>query len=300
MKLKVLFILIILPGLVYSSISIQTINYYTSISYDNDQGVELSQAVKVVNQDYIGKFFITIDGGQYGTVDERRVEDWQGIGTDYTIYNNKNNRITIKDITTASDDSEVLNGQFRSSNQTKRLTYYIAMDKNKFPPAGSFSDTIKVSLYKGTLSNYTFVQSINIQIAVQVQNDIALSIVPKNSSFDASKTDMIIDFGELTPGLQREVDIVVKSNLNFKIDLASNNGGSLKLKNVWGTKEVNYSLTVNNSVIDLIPWQSVTVLQGTATGASGSRASLIFTIDDFWDVQDGEYEDTIRVTISSN
>lgn len=301
--MKQLFIILqflILPNLVYSTISIQSINYYTSITYDNDTGVEVSQKIKVNNQGTPGEFFITIDGGQYGTVHSRRVEDWEGKGTGYSIYKDQTNKVIIKDTSSATDNTEVLNGKFTKSSQKKSLTYYIGMDKNIYPTAGYFSDTIKVTLYSGTLSNYTLVQSINIQIAIQVQNDIALSIVPKDSSFDAAKTDLTIDFGELTSGLQREADIIVKSNLNYKIDLSSSNGGSLKLVNTWSDKEVPYSLKVNNSEVNLVPWQSVTVLQGGATGSTGNRARLLFTIQDFWDVSDGDYEDTIRVTISSN
>lgn len=284
----------------YATLTLSSVKYWTSEVYNTSTGFEISQNIKIRHSGDAEDYFITISPGISGDPHNRRAEDWSGLGTSYFLYNNPAEKIALKDLSASPDESEVISGSFISgSNHTKVLRYYLAIPPGNFPPAGYFTDSFTISLYSGTLDSYTLVSSANVSFAIQVNQEIDFSLVSSGGTFDITQTSKTLDFGILSAGQQKAMDILVRSNLKYSVDFTSKNGGVLKRSDVWSNDSVPYSCTINGAPITLSAWQAVEVINGSPTSGDGTRYELLFTIEDFWDISDGPYEDTIQITVSA-
>ncbi len=279
----------------FSDIQIQTVSYYTSVTYDAIFGVNKSQTIKLTYTDSPGDFFLTFSGGLNGDINDRYAQDWKNNGASYQLHTS-GGRI-IKDLSVSPGENEVLSGVADQSQGQIILDYFIYMPANSSPQAGSFTDTVTITLYKGNIDNYTKVSSVNVQFAIQVQGIVSMSIVPKDTPFDINKTDLTLDFGELTSGDKREADIIIISNQNFKLDFSSSGGGALNRTDSWSEIVIPYTCLINGNQVSFVPWQAVTVYESGP--ADGDTLNVEFIISDFWDVPDGVYKDNITVTISA-
>lgn len=299
MKILSIIILIFIHFAISANVKLQSVNYYTGQNYNDDTGFEVIQTITVSHYGPAEDFFITISGGSNGTPENRRAADWQGNMVEYFLYNNPADKTIIKDLSSNPSSDEVLTGSFPKGKSTLDINYYYAVPAGVFPSAGYFSDTFTITIYSGTLANYILKESVNVQVSAQVPNIISISLVPEGSAYNVSSTDLTFDFGVLTSGLIRSADLIVKSNLPYFVNFTSANGGVLKRTDQWENSEIPYTCSVNSSPVVLMPWQSVTVLQGAPTSAAGLRNTIDVVIGDFWDVTSGTFEDQITITISS-
>ena len=283
---------------IFSQIQINSIDYYTQDVYNTNFGTEIPLDITVGHSGLAVNFFITISGGGSGSVENRQLKDGTKT-TEYFLYTDVQNQTLIKDIAANPTSDEVLSGYFSNNQSQITVSYTYVIPPAEFPATGYYSDSVVVTLYSGTLSNYTQVSQTTIQYAVQVPYEVNLSVVPTGAAFDVNSTAITLDFGVLTSGLERSADIVVLANTPYKLLLTSSNGSRLTRADQWEDSEIPYICSVNGSTVNLPSYQAVEIGQSTPTPAEGDRYELDFVIGDFWDVTTGIFQDTLQISLQS-
>lgn len=282
-----------------ATVSLSPGSWYTAQTYNGATGFEVAQYFTISHSGSADNYFVTVSGGKSGDPLNRRVSDNQGTGMGYYLYANASGTTSLKDLASGATAGEVLSGHFAAGNATATLNYRFVAPAGLYPPMGYFSDSLTVSLYTGTLKNYTLVSSLTIQVAIQVQYEMSLSVVPSGAAFNSALTQLTFDFGILTAGTTRSGDILVRSNVAYKVSLNSYNRGVLRRSDQWQATTIPYSCTVNGVAVDLTGSKAAVIGQGLTLSPEGTRYSVSFTIGDFWDVTTGTFSDTVQVTVSS-
>lgn len=240
-------------------------------------------------------FFVTFSFGSAGTINR-----YMTLGANqlpYNIYDSITRSNVLKDLQTANDN-EVLSGVFAVDNpgtETMDLSYYVHIEPGLIRPAGDYSDTVTLTLYRGTMSNYQQQATRNIRYRALIPKVAEASVVPSGAAFDANATQYNVDFGFLQEGDRDRLDLLVRTNAGYTVELLSQNQG--KLKRVGGASgTVPYRLSVNGALVNL-QGKVVVAQRSGVTLAGGDRFPLLIEIGTLADAVPGNYRDDITVVV---
>jgi len=287
-----------LPLSLFANMWFSSLPYYTSARYEGNT-LAIPLAIEVRNQGEPQDFFITLSGGQGGSPENRIVSTNNGASAPYQLYNSATEKIVIKDLLSMPGEENVLTGYVAGGRSTAYLEYVFYMEAGIYAPYGYLSDSYTVTLYSGTLDNYTLVTSNTVQMAITVDRQASISVVPRGGAYNESSTDLTMDFGFLTPRAERTADILVRANLPYTLSVRSNNGSVLKQVDQYTSSEIPYQFLVNDLAVTLQAGRSVDIGAADISSAQGDRYSLRFIIGDFWDIQSGTFEDTLQITLAA-
>lgn len=198
-------------------------------------------------------------------------------------------------------------GEFLSTyidkNQTKILTGLFKMPAQNMPGgAGHYQDVVNVTVY-GYQNENSVSQGMTKQLVINVQTQASmnLSIVPEGANYNGSSTSATLDFGTLTQNEELGADLIVKSNIGYRVRVGSNQNGNLKHSNQ--NVYIPYQFRFAGSIVNLNgtngnPTSVVTVPGGSA--ASGDRYNMRIRIGNPQGKPFGNYSDFITVSIQSN
>lgn len=298
MKYRILFILLLLPGFLFADMWFSSLEYYTSAHYDGSALV-IPMGVEVTQQGEASAFFITLSGGQSNLPENRVLSSNEGATAPYQLYNDPSEKMILKDLVSMTGEDEVLVGYIEGGRSTAYLEYYFYMDGDLYAPYGYLRDDYTISLYRGTVDNYTFQKSVPLQVAITVDRKAFLSVVPQGGAFNESSTNLTMDFGFLTPRAERSADILVKANLPYTLSISSENGSILTQADGKSRSEIPYQCLVNGNPVALRAGRSVDIGAADISQREGDRYQMQFIIGDFWDIQAGTFEDTIQITLAA-
>lgn len=275
-------------------------NQTREITYNPDVGLQVSGAIEVRHRGDATDFFVTIGPGRSGTFASRLLST----GTDdltYQIYDDSVARNVIKDLTATPGSGEVLWG-FANQNdglfpRIVTVAYFLEIPAGQLLASGTYTDSVTISVYSGTLASPVLEDSATLTVTGPVANNINLSLVDAGGDpplFGNAPTDRIMDFGELVPGAQGAMDLLVEANCAFTIALQSTNDGFLAHTDPADTSLIPYQLEFNTTPVDFSPGGSIIV--GTSPGY---RYPIVVTIGDLGLATSGTYEDVITITVTA-
>lgn len=105
----------------------------------------------------------------------------------------------------------------------------------------------------------------------------------------------LLDLGELAPAVTRTINMQVRATADIDIQISSEHHG--QLQHASGAKQIPYSMTVNNRVINLDLDDSI--LMPLTNGIRGQNLPVTVTVGEFSNAPVGEYGDIVTFTISA-
>jgi hypothetical protein len=192
------------------------------------------------------------------------------------------------------------------SGQQSNMTFNFAIipEAKRIKRAGTYTGTIVVGYYTGTLSGTTINNasqrtsaSLGVALAVPVICD--LSILPSGiTAFDAGSKSQLLDFGAMAEGESRALNAVLCTNSNsWTLAVSSTNGG--RMKNSGEDATIPYSFSYNGT---LKPLSTIsTVIESgswTSTDSGYAVRPLTFTLEDTFNVP-GTYTDNLTFELTA-
>jgi spore coat protein U-like protein len=214
-------------------------------------------------------------------------------------------RTVLLDVVSATSPDSLLTGVFpvpaKNKAPTANRSFALVVMPGGFAPAGTYTGSVVVTLWSGPFKSGTYMGEALMDLTVTVRDILDVVLVPVDAPFNFSATNVMMDFGFLTAGDQRSLDLIARANTTYGLSLSSANGGFLKNTDVLDTSTIGYELLVNGSPLVLAAGANVALASGAAaTSASGVRYRLDTRILPFDFPSEGTYTDILTVTISKN
>lgn len=239
-------------------------------------------------------YFLTFAQGQSGSYD-RAMSGPGAADLHYQLYDTPSKSNILKQIPEATS-SEVLAGTFTSTSaETQEHSYYFVIPPGQMVKAGDYWDNITVRLYEGTLASYTQRDQSSFSVEGVVRDALQMCVVGCGAPFDPFAKSRTMAFGTLHTGDWREIDLLVRGNVDYEVLFRSDNNGILARTSGHG--EVPYSLTLNGAAVNLTSGRVTVVPGGLPTTMDGDRYTLAATIGNVTGAPPGTYQDNIAITV---
>jgi len=214
-------------------------------------------------------------------------------------------RTVLLDVVSATSPDSLLTGIFpvpaKNKPPTAERTFALVVMPGGFAPSGTYTGSVVVTLWSGPFKSGTYKGEALLNITVTVRDILDVVLVPVGAPYDYSATNVMMDFGFLTAGDLRSLDLIARANTTYGLSITSANGGFLKNTDVLDTSIISYELSVEGSPLVLSPGASVPLASGAlATTVDGIRYQLDTRILPFDFPGEGTYTDILTVTISKN
>ncbi|MFQ3619716.1 MAG: spore coat protein U domain-containing protein [Spirochaetales bacterium] len=270
--------------------------------YALDTELVLSATFNVRHRGVAAQYFVTLSAGGSGSFETRRATGPGGVTLIYQIYDSATTRNILKDVSANPTYQEVISGSFPQNNSwtSQENSFVVVVPPGQFPPAGTYTDTITLTLYQGTLNSYTQRAQRNVQIRITMPSVMELCLVPPGVPFSTGTTTSLLDFGILEEGKNRAIDVVVRSNQVYSLSVLSQYGNALRIVDPTDTSTVPLQVKLNGASL-LLPAGQV---YGVATSAaptpySGVRYAFEFRVDTLDFPTAGEYSCVITFTLQA-
>ena len=176
-------------------------------------------------------------------------------------------------------------------NGNVTVTYYVNITRGQVVPPGTYSDLLGVWLYPLNSSGGIVafrLHADNLTVTRTVPTSISVNIA-------GGGTTTTLDYGTLTNGEVRTVNIEARSNVNYQLSTTALNLGNLRLPTPYSAWSIPYTATLGGSSLNLA---STTVLGPFGlTPYAGTTRALAATIGTIGNKRAGIYSDEITVSI---
>ncbi len=153
----------------------------------------------------------------------------------------------------------------------------------------------------GDFWTWTTVDERAITFRYVVQAELNIALVESGNPLDTLDTSELMSFGKLQSGQSEAADIMIDTNMGYRLFLSSMNNGNLKHLDL--AQFVNYSLTVDGTPITLAGSSGTPVLISSNPSFSpptGYRLPTVATIGTLTGTEAaGTYRDTLIMTIEA-
>ena len=218
---------------------------------------------------------------------------------EYQIYDSSVRRTVLKDLPSATS-SEVIQGAFSAGETIKQLNYTIIVPPQQIVRAGMYSDSIRVTVYQGTPAQFIENDSKTVEFSVRVDQVAQVSFSGPDGAFNPQARSSSMDFGSLARGKMRGLDVRVRSNAGYRVDMVSEFGGVLRHSDPRIKSTIPYQLTVGGTPLGLsVGRQTAIVRKGRVTNPSGDVNKMEVTIGEVKEAIAGAYRDYITITVTS-
>lgn len=264
-------------------------NPFTPQAYTQEGHLEIRSTVGTCS------FFVTFSAGSAGNFNRYMVLGANQLP--YNIYDSVTRSNVLKDLQSANEN-EILTGVIATDNsgtESVDLSYYVHITPGLIRPAGDYLDTVTLTLFRGTLTNYTQMATRNVRYRALIPKVAEASVVASGAPFDANATQYNVDFGTLQEGDRDRLDVLVRTNAGYKLEILSQNQGMLRrVGGVSGT--VPYTLTIAGQTINLSSKVTIAERSGV-TQSAGDRFPMLIEIGTLADAVPGNYRDDITVIV---
>jgi hypothetical protein len=243
-------------------------------------------------------YFVTFSKNTSGN--NPRVMSGSGGSLSYQLYDTMSLNNVLKELPSASP-TEVISGSFAGGTYSRQLSFVMAMPSLQIRPSGTYSGSVRVRLYEGTLSSYRLAQSVVISITARVPQLASVSLVSSSSGFDPQAITQLLSFGQLSDGQSRSFGMRVRSNAGYLVSLSSENRGVLKNQEPLASETIPYTLSIGTTPISLSAGPQVAVARrGVLTTVDGDSYSMAVVIGTVGNAAAGEYRDVVTITVQAN
>lgn len=265
-----------------------------SLSADNFPSVQIR--VRRDDDDSNCNFFVVIENGGASSYLNRVLKS---AGNDYPIqiYKDAGRSQIVKSLNEATSSSDVISGTFRGSNRSAEVYYRPYIDPNTYRRFGQYSRNFVIKLYQGTLNNWKLRDVDSVTISFNQSRKVDLSLVSTGAAFNPFSVSQSLNFGSLTEGASRSVDLVLGYNAGYKVSVSSSNAG--RIRNDQKSTSIPYTLKLNGSSVTLQTSPSVVLASSGVSPSGGQRIPIAVTIGNMSGAAAGTYTDTITFTVSS-
>lgn len=248
-------------------------------------------------------FFITFsDGGASGY---NRVLTKGSYQLSYQLYKSSGQNTVLKEKPDATD-SEVIAGHVTDAGKPRKQSqsYYYVVYPEQIVPQGTYTDSVKLRLYKGNLNaSHSQNASKNVTFKAIVPAILRLFIGPSGGGL-SEVTSYNLDFGELEEREYRDLDLKVLSNAGYEILLNSSNRGNLRHTAYSEVPtsdrvyhQIEYLVDFDGSSIDLSGSGNHLVhTEPSGTASTGDIYDLLITVGSVDEKMHGDYTDELTVT----
>lgn len=182
--------------------------------------------------------------------------------------------------------------------QFATLPYYLQIIPNQFLPAGTYTDSIDVSVY--TPGSNQSEDTIQVDIEVFVSQFVGLNVGDLTVFDPLHQGGYSMDFGTLESFEQQSTNVVALANIPYTIKVSSANNGSMKHESL--DEYIPYQFSFAQSAADLTGSQTnpIVVLESTdITSSTGDVYQIEVEIGYFDWKPAGDYHDTISFEIEA-
>ncbi|HDQ14683.1 MAG TPA: hypothetical protein ENN41_07710 [Sediminispirochaeta sp.] len=278
--------------------------------YDLSLGITEELSVTLTHKGPATDYFITFGPGSSGDAAARQMLNDLGEVIQYNVYDNEIAGNILKD---GPDPENVLSGSFPAVTQggpvTETKTFSIIVPPEQFPPAGTYTDTVTLSLYEGSFDNPIGPTGSTVEMSLRVvmEEIIELSLVPPGGVFDSNfQSPQTLDFGYIYPDqtYTRSIDVLARANTPYDLSISSSNSGVMTHVDQNDPSTIPYQLSSNGTPVDLSTGDQLIAGAAGPSGWTGDRYSLIFETMDYAGAaelpSEGDYQDTLTITITAN
>ena len=243
-------------------------------------------------------FFVTF--GTVGSSGSERRATRGGDNLGYEIYDSLTRRTALRDLPSATA-SEVLSGVFGPGEDVKELSFVIIVPPEQVKPSGFYTQPIKITVYQGTRDSYLENDSKTVVFSVRVDPVAEMSLGETGSPFDATAKGHRMDFGNLEKSKAKGLDMRVRSNAGYHVNMESQNGGVMKNIDPSHPATIPYTLQINSTPVAVgHTEQTVLTRVNRLTDRNGDLHQLLVTIGEVGNAPAGTYRDNITVTVVSD
>lgn len=244
-------------------------------------------------------YFVTFSAGGSGDFLNREVRQGNS-ALKYQIYDSAGSQRRMLKALPSATASEILSGAVIGEGEIQELAYVVVVDPGQVRMAGPYVDTFTITLYSGTLEDFTEEDAKEVVVSVPVGEVTELSLLASGGLFTPGARSALMDFGTLRQDDYRELDLRVRSNAGYSVSLESENSGVLKHTSSGVSTTVPYTLRLAGATVDLGDGPQTPVLQpGRMTDAMGDVYPLSVTIGVTGTAVAGTYRDVITITVVS-
>ncbi len=276
----------------------------TAFDLTTNPNITSNLIVKADTRSHGCSFFVTFDYGLSANYASRSLKYLLVNNWPFQLYKDSGNTQVLKNIPQVNDYNDVLSGTLpdKGGNDAQvSLPYWISADMSSpWRQQGTYSEWITATLYKGTLSNYSFVSSVVIAFYMNAPKRADISVVPSGGSFNIADVSETLDFGNLAPGTTRSCDVIVKYNAGYILYASSQNNG--RLKHDTASSYIPYTISFAGTTVNLGSSASSPVQVRRELGSSPSSGKIIptsVTIGNYTQDQSGNFSDIITLTVQS-
>lgn len=257
-------------------------------------------------------FFVTIDGGTPSHLYPRRCD--QGAAwVDFDIYQDTTYANLILPATEASiSEDNVISG--RTSPWTRTVTSFIRVPEAQSGttfPTGDYIEDLTVSVYEGTFADWLAgggtapaEATRNLRVTINITNNfVRVFVAEDGGTWDEGTANATLDFGTLSTGLTRSMDVLVKSypRNGYTLNFHSANGGALAPV-IPGPPAIPYTFYFEGGVQSLVTdYTSPEYPDMASTDLDPDVYDIDFEIGTVDPVSQlpGEYSDIITITLTA-
>lgn len=223
-----------------------------------------------------------------------------GYSLSYNIYSSETTSTALRSVNDAQNNNERI--RFKMDSWYTKITLYVRLPywgNSTILQNGLYTDTTQIQVIPR--GNNTGGGTRNLTTNLNVQSDINISLVNRGGQYDENQTSYSLDFGTMTTGKVRSMDLIVKSNTGYRINVSSEYDGSLT-HNERPSYKVGYQFGVNGSYMSLVG--SKTSPKQIYSSNSASQNGQVIEVDvsllSTSDKLSGTYTDYIYFTAISN
>lgn len=240
-------------------------------------------------------YFVTFSRGGSATYNRRLATGANQL--QYQLYPTSAKATVLKAIPDAVA-GEVITGTFTSTALvTHDKSYYIAIPAQQVVVPGTYTDSVVVRLYEGTLASYTQRDSVTLSMKAQVVATTEMCVACTNS-FDNTMHSHELNFGVLETGESKSATVRVRTNEGYALYLQSGNRSYLKHTTLNST--VRYTVEVGGVPVDLTPTSKTLAAHVPGvTAAQGTAYDVRVIIGTVTGVLAGNYSDAITLTVTA-
>lgn len=215
--------------------------------------------------------------------------------------------------------SQVLSHTFSAAppHQSATLTFYFNIPpqqltaSNVLVPTGTYQTATPVTFnaYTGTVNNPgNAVSTTTVNFHAAVQSDMQISVVQQGGSFNATSTSQTVTLQtiDLQTAASGALDLWVRANTGFKLQLASQNKGVMKYSaNPSDPSTVPYTLSVKGTPVNLSSTATLSA-SSSATGLGGNDYPISISVNNLANTASfpttqnlplaGNYADVVTIT----
>ena len=278
------------------SVEFEAVPSQVTATYDFETETVTTDTITVGSTGlFFGTYGVGFSAGGSGSYDARRLAGPGGARMDYQWMDSVASGNVVKDLDGDSTGGGLLTG---SGSGSSDKTFDLVVPQGQLLPPGTYSDTVTATLYV-TSQNNAVVDQAPMGVSVTVSPYIDLSLVDAGSPFVPGQDNVLLDFGPLVQGTTREIELLVRANVNYAVSVDSTNAGVMAQVPPGDGSTVPYDFTVDG-VMHSLSTGSADVAAGFGpTSLGGTPYLLAFEVGDAVGATSGMYEDNLTITVTS-